>query len=514
MAYIAPNSTVQFFGDLSLNPNYDDTLYFASTAAKDSYFDGLTKLATATALSYTREQRNFLRVELPMSRLINASYIRFKNTSFENKWFYAFVKNVEYINNNCTQVNFELDVMMTWMGTFTLHECFIERQHTVGDEIGANICDEGLETGEYICEGTLMTNLFDEYRIYIFQSEGLDEGGMTGLTYGGIYSGLFMYECLNAASANSHIQAMIDANKADIFVMIMMLPKHFVPNHVMGWEEPTTDNVVIPKPYTSLNGYIPRNKKLFVYPYCFLTAYNTEGTAIDYRYEYFNTLPDDTSTGSAVFEVKSAITAQPEIACYPKNYKGFSRAYSEKITITNFPKCAWSVDAYKAYLAMQQSNLPVALSNARTQVMAGMAMGRPLMSALGAYSGLKDISNLLSTQIIHPSMPSHAKGQQTNDLFVGMKAKNFYFYQMCITKNYAMMIDSYFDMYGYAVRQHGVPNMNARPNWTYVKTINCAVGGDIPADDAKAIENIFNNGVRFWKNHNNIGNYSLANAPV
>ena len=27
MAYVAPNSTVEFFGDLGLNDNYDDTLY-------------------------------------------------------------------------------------------------------------------------------------------------------------------------------------------------------------------------------------------------------------------------------------------------------------------------------------------------------------------------------------------------------------------------------------------------------------------------------------------------------
>ena len=56
--------------------------------------------------------------------------------------------------------------------------------------------------------------------------------------------------------------------------------------------------------------------------------------------------------------------------------------------------------------------------------------------------------------------------------------------------------------------------MNARPYWTYVKTLGCSVDGAIPADDASAIENIFNKGVRFWKNHNNIGNYSLDNSPV
>ena len=76
------------------------------------------------------------------------------------------------------------------------------------------------------------------------------------------------------------------------------------------------------------------------------------------------------------------------------------------------------------------------------------------------------------------------------------------------------MLDSYFDMFGYAVKQHGVPNMNARPNWTFVKTIGCSVGGNIPADDASKIEDIFNRGIRFWKNHNNIGNYSLNNAPA
>ena len=76
------------------------------------------------------------------------------------------------------------------------------------------------------------------------------------------------------------------------------------------------------------------------------------------------------------------------------------------------------------------------------------------------------------------------------------------------------MIDNYFDMYGYAIKQHGVPNMNARPNWTYVKTVGCVVHGSIPADDARAIEEMFDSGVRFWKNHTNIGKYNLANSPA
>ena len=57
--------------------------------------------------------------------------------------------------------------------------------------------------------------------------------------------------------------------------------------------------------------------------------------------------------------------------------------------------------------------------------------------------------------------------------------------------------------------------MNARPYWTYVKTVGCSVSGNIPADDASTIEKIFNAGIRFWKAHTNIGKYSLLNnAPA
>ena len=90
MAYIQPNITIEFFGDLNLSDNYDDTIYFPSVAAKDAYFTALPKLATAPTCSYTRENRGFVRVEIPMSTLIGANYMRFKNTSFENPLSFVF----------------------------------------------------------------------------------------------------------------------------------------------------------------------------------------------------------------------------------------------------------------------------------------------------------------------------------------------------------------------------------------------------------------------------------------
>ena len=139
MAYIQPNSTAQFFPDLGLSANYENSLYFASVAAKDSYFGGLTPITTVSSVSYVRENQGVIRIERPMSTMYNVGYMRYRNTSFENKWFYAFVTKVNYINNITTEIEFEIDVLMTWQGAFTLKQCFIERQHEVSDQIGNNI---------------------------------------------------------------------------------------------------------------------------------------------------------------------------------------------------------------------------------------------------------------------------------------------------------------------------------------------------------------------------------------
>lgn len=513
MAYIQPDGIVEFFGDIGLDSNYENTLYFSSVANKDAYFSNLSKITTVTSLSYTREHRGYIRVERPMSTMYNVGYMRYKNTGFENKWFYAFVKKVNYINNITTEVEFEIDVIMTWMGVFTLKQCFIERQHTVADTIGGNIVDENLETGEYVVQYSSQTNMFTDYSICIFQSIDDTTGEMAGLNYGGIYSGLFMYVCTTPATATQHIKDLITANKAESIVMILMLPNHFLPP-VIGSDNPTLDRFEITKPYTSIDGYIPKNKKLFCYPYNMLTVYNTEGESADYRWEFFNGKPDTGNAGIAAFTMRGVANVQPEISLIPENYKGAPLNYAERLNMSKFPQCSWSVDTFRAYIAQQEAGLGVGLVSSALQAGAGYITGNPLLTAKGIGHGIGQISDLLVNKFMHPSMPTHSKGTQTNDLFVGLKTKDFYFYQMCITNQYAKIIDDYFDMFGYAVREHSTPNMDARPYWTYVKTIGCIVEGNLPTDDAKEIEKIFDNGVRFWKDHTKIGNYSLSNAPT
>ena len=526
MAYVAPNSTVEFFRDLGLNNNYDDSLYFASTAEKDAYFDTVSKIAIGTALTYNREQRGFVRVELSMASLISTAYMRFKNTSFENKWFYAFVKSVEYINNNCTQVNFEIDPLMTWMGDFKLNQCFIERQHTITDSIGQYTEPENFELGDYVDEDTIRTGYFDEYAIMVWRTRKDDDPG--GGYYSGLYSGVFGDVSVTPASADSTIGGLVNTNRSDELVGVTMLPKRWAARR--DDSEPTEDIISITKPYTNVSGYLPHNNKLFTYPYKILVVENSEGDSAEYKYEYFGSIPPTVSQGTCTFSLYGTVTPTSEIICIPNNYNNVNGAnYERSISMKHFPQCAVSIDGYKAYMAQLMSNLPATLvSTAFKGALGGLAMTMPGMAAKAAIGERAarraiagaaiaqdmDIANLLAQQTKRDTTPDIAKGSASIDAMTAIRAKDFYFRKKSITSKYAEMIDDYFTMFGYAIKKIGIPNMNARPYFTYVKTVGCSIDGAIPADDASIIENIFNKGIRFWKNHNNIGNYSLNNSPT
>lgn len=76
--YISPNSTVEIFSDIGLSANYDNALYFSSTADKDSYFSNIHKIATLTNILYVSQQKGIIRVGTPIANLLSAGYLRYK----------------------------------------------------------------------------------------------------------------------------------------------------------------------------------------------------------------------------------------------------------------------------------------------------------------------------------------------------------------------------------------------------------------------------------------------------
>lgn len=552
MAYIAPNSTIEFFADFGLDSNYENTLYFQDTATKDTYFSGILKEATVTAQSYTRAGRGIIKVQLPMSTMYKCGYMRFKNTSFENKWFYAFITGVDYINNITTEVRFQLDIVMTWMGAFTLGQCFIERQHTTTDNIGDNIVDEGLPCGDMIYEFShpsgYMGSVTANWKICLVSTADPTDGSdQHGAMYGGIYSGAgqWYYDAdTDIATLNAHL-SYLNSTKPTAIIGLAIVPAFFLSQ---AGSYSTEQPYYVTKPYTSIGGtginntggYVPDNNKLFTYPYKSLQVTNMEGNFAEFRYEFFNT---DNSPTHCDFELYGVTGLNSEVCCTPLNYKNIEHNITEKISMNDFPMCSYSVDAYDAYIAQNKSSMAAnVMSSIITAAGHGVAAaatggvselaplagtigtGAPQMPTLGG-GAINSTTGIAST-IINTigkvrdldRMPPQRGGSQgvsaTIGRAYGKQNKDFYFIGKSITPQYAYIIDSFFTMFGYAIKSVGTPNMKARPHFTYVKTVGCIVKGEMPSDDCKAIEAIFDKGVRFWTNHNEIGNFTVNNQPT
>lgn len=80
----------------------------------------------------------------------------YQNNNYSNKWFYAFITNMQYENNGTTLISITTDVWQTWQFDITWKQSFIEREMIdVQDDIpGANLIPEGLELGEVKIGGT------------------------------------------------------------------------------------------------------------------------------------------------------------------------------------------------------------------------------------------------------------------------------------------------------------------------------------------------------------------------
>ena len=576
MPYIPPNSDVVLCRGVPIESDYRHTLYFESVAEQNNYFFRKA-FKQFHNVSYQRERRNVITLEIPATDVYACNYLMFKNTSYGEKWFFAFVNSVEYVNDNVTDIYYELDMMQTWMFEYTLSQCMVEREHSVTDKIFENTKPENIGYGELMCGSSrnLLSShgLLGEYACVI-TSKPYSSGDVPIKLYSQfcpVYGYIGRAEDMNTivedfvrsgwqdAVLSVTVGNKLMAQGADEthFDMPKQVPKedfkfvcYGVTSGIHEGEEQFKDQLP--------NGYKPRNKKLFGYPYNQLWISNNQGTVNEYRYEDFKLDKD----GFFHMEVAASGISSPECVLYPLDYRGVAKYYDHALVLTGYPTVPWIGDTYKAYMAMNRNQIENAVftqganglmntlsaflggamtvNNAADMLQAAkadasnagktvskttktglrqQAMGG-IFSAIGTAgtsvvdymttvwqveAKLKDVSN------IPPNVGGlSGAGSVTNAL----SRFDYSTYYMCVKPEYAEIVDKFFDMFGYNTCTVKVPNTHSRPHWNYVKTIGCEIQGFLPQEAANVIKAVYDHGVTFWKNGDEVGNYTLDNSPT
>ena len=492
---------------MPLDKSYTNTLYFDSLSSQTSFYHTNNKYhkLSLTRQSYQRVERGKMRIGISANEIYTCNYLAFQNSSYGNKWFYAFITGVEYINNETSEVSFQIDIMQSYFFNLEFKSCYIERQHTLGDAIGENIVEEPIATGDYIYNSCSKSGLFDEYCVVLATTEGdlFKDNDVAYSKYTGYVGGLpslITYIVFDAYymtdfsdSALSYVKTVLDGmvaqNKVDAIISLSLIPKALVPTG----KETTTKifNTSRPK---ALGNYIPRNNKLYTYPYAYLSIENGKSEQI-YRYEYF------TDPTAIKFEIDSTLSATPEFSMTPKNYMNVEKNYLKKQVISDFPFLAYSIDSYKQWLATKSQSYYL-----------GVIGG--IVGAGQNASGLFGLLQADAQASVEQTKGDKVQSQNSATIDIATRAKDFYTIHKTLTPSYLKIIDDYFTRYGYAIKRNQVPIFNARPHYTYVKTHGALVTGGAPADDISKICDILNNGITFWINASEVGNYSLDNSGI
>lgn len=516
--YIQPETNIRVLRNVPLDTTYEHTIYFGSKTAQYNYFVSLTKY-NLTNYTYQRVKRGVCRVGVKADNLYDCNYMMFQNKAYGDKWFYAYITSVEFVNNECTEISFELDVIQTWFFDCEPDYCFVEREHTITDVIGEHIEPEPVEIGEYVFNGYEAIQRMSDMAVCISIADV--EGSVDGNLYDGVYGGatLWVYDSTDVSSINSKLNDYIQS--PDSIIGMYMFPKLFIggdipENHKISYGG-TASSVQIElngvNTDSLLNGYKPKNKKLYTYPYNFYHVDNGSGNALILRYEFFN-------GGKPIVEISGTITQPVSAVLRPCGYKGLSgrtelsdasQLFTESIALTNYPICSWSFDAYQAWVA--QNAVPIAIQGLASMTKLSTISDSPFMLGAGERSVVSGVSSVL-TQAYSASISADiCKGNFNNGCInVAHNNQQFNGGQCSITKEYARIVDDYFNMFGYGVKVVKKPNRNSRPHWNYVKTVGATITGSVPADDMRKICQIYDAGITFWKNGSEVGRYDLDNS--
>lgn len=500
---IQPDTFIRLIKNCPLDNTYRHTLYFDSEASQVQYFKNTLQGIPFNKQSYQRFASGVIHVQEKAENLYDCNYLMFQNSAFGNKYFYAFITEVEYVNNVSSKVYYEIDVLQTWYFNYELGVSFVEREHSVTDIIGENLVPENLELGEYVSSSDGRFTEVQQLSIVVASTMKIDDEGELNLRpgemYGRVYSGLY-FSVFHADSAGVEelkkfirLDGLLPGGSS--IVSIFMMPTAFVTDTLL----PKSYFKSIAKRYGQFGTFTPNNNKLYTYPYNFLYVTNMQGNNAAYPYEFFGEI-------ECTFMLVGDTSCNPGVILIPRAYKGLTSNYDESMTLTGFPQCAYTDDAFAAYLSQIASAANVStLAHNVMQNIAGTLS--PVTTAIGVAGVLaRSVGTLLS--------PRQSKGVSNNATLVAAEALTFEYMNKRITEEFARIIDGYFDVYGYACHKVKKPNISSRPHWNYTKTINCNIIGAIPASDMSKIKHIFDSGITFWKNGSEVGNYSLDNTPV
>lgn len=542
-----PNTTL-YVGVAPWNSDLKNVQSYASRAEQISTIQGL--------LSHKYEHINIIRRDSDLilkgvnEDLTQCNYLMYQNADISNKWYFAFIDNVQYNSLNSVIISHTIDVWQTYQFDITYYKNLILRAHVAksADTVGRWLAPEPISVApEFERKHNVFNNLswVPQYVLHstsVFNNSTKKyeyKGNGTGATLSAEY-GIFVdddddvqtvvknYGKLSAAEAlksndddeySNWIADLLTGQTIDKAVKLIsttsisqlqdhrneLIGLYAIPAWVHDGSNKYATNAITSKsvsvtlPTSTLAcGYAPRNKKMLSSLCKAYLFYNENGFKLPLKPELF-------TSGSPSFTVKSTELSTNGFILQIGSYADYT-AKTNKISYRCENRLGYDANTGLDKV-LNTLTSAVGVVNAVGSVASQAFVGNVGGAVQGAVGAVQQSINMIDAL----GQRGVSTGASGDIMSITEKRAMPVFADVSPTEAQCRYIDDYLDVYGYAINEIGKIStyMKNRSNWNYIQVANCNIKVSAPNDDVNKLKQMFESGVTIW--HKNFGDYDQTN---
>lgn len=548
-----PNTTL-YVGVVPWNSDLKNVQSYNSRAEQISAIQGL--------LTHKYENINIIRRDSDLilkgvnENLTQCNYLMYQNADISNKWYFAFIDNVQYNSLNSVIISHTIDVWQTYQFDITYYKNLILRSHVAksADTVGRWLAPEPISvapeferkhnvfndlswTPQYVLHSTSVYNPTTKK----YEYKGSGTGASLSAEYGifvdsdtDVQDVVKKYGKLSPAEAlksdnddeysnwiadlltgqiESFEKSLNNAVKLISTTSISQLQDHrneliglyAIPAWVhSGTNKYATNNIKKKDVTTTLPtatlacGYTPRNKKMLSSLCKAYLFYNENGFKLPLKPELF-------TSDTPVFTVKATELSTNGFLLQIGSYADYT-AKTNKISYNCENRLGYDANTgLDKVLNTLTSAVGVvnAVGSVASQAFAGN-VGGAVQGAVGAVQQSINMIDALGQRGVNT-------GASGDIMSITEKRAMPVFADVSPTEAQCRYIDDYLDVYGYAINEIGKISsyMKNRSNWNYIQVANCNIKVPAPNDDVNKLKQMFESGVTIW--HSHFGDYDQNN---
>lgn len=450
-------------GNVPFDNSYKHTVmknWADADAMAAEFAQRLNNLYTEDTYTYIRAN-NSIRVNFNAEKMYWFNYCMYQNTNYPDilnnvKWYYAFITDVIYINENCTELVLEIDVIHTFWFDFHLEQCYVEREHVADDTVGANIVPEPSMPLFYEYDSFVRRDMTPrwvvfqicQFPFYQFNnptdpSAGYSDNAIGSISVsGGKYQKFISatkYLVYDLNNANSVAAMQLDmktfnsTGAADGIQDGYVLPEYALAGYdnethtyllpgfkardydpAFNYRWTFNDNLPVYETDWSINRptifgtYTPKNNKLFTFPYTYVELGDYSGRTQEYRFEFFN------NPAQVTLKETFVSTGDCTAYIYPLRYQNLTSTNTSLAFTYDFTnKISWVYSAFQNWLAQNMLGNAIALTLGVAGVAGGIAVGVTGAAAMAEKLSLaKHAKSAAKKSLRGSTNPSHFGGNR------------------------------------------------------------------------------------------------------